>query len=66
MGVGLGLEFDWAARAYARVAGAARRVGGGLRKLLPLSRRGTVLMLVVAAVLVLLAMVLNVIFGLGV
>jgi hypothetical protein len=52
----LALEFDWAARAYARVARLARRVGGRLRKLLPRSKRGVVLTVVVvaAAVVVLL------------
>ena len=45
----LALEFDWAARAYARVARLARRVGGRLRKLLPRSKRDAVLMLVVVA-----------------
>jgi hypothetical protein len=45
----LALEFDWAARAYARVARLARRVGGRLRKLLPDSKRGVVLTVVVVA-----------------
>jgi hypothetical protein len=45
----LALEFDWAGRAYARVARLACRVGGRLRKLLPRSKRGAVLMLVVVA-----------------
>ena len=52
----LALEFDWAARAYARAARLARGVGGRLRKLLPRSKRGVVLTVVVvaAAVVVLL------------
>jgi hypothetical protein len=50
----LALEFDWAARAYARVARLARRVGGRLRKLLPRSKRGIVLTVVVAAAVVVL------------
>lgn len=51
----LALEFDWAARGYARVACVARRVGGRLRRLLPRSKRGVVLtMAVVVAVAVLL------------
>ena len=52
----LALEFDWAARAYARAARLARGVGGGLRRLLPRSKRGVVLTVVVvaAAVVVLL------------
>lgn len=37
----LALEFDWAARVYARVARLARRGGGRLRKLLPRSKRGS-------------------------
>jgi hypothetical protein len=45
----LALEFDWAARAYARVARLARRVGERLRNLLPRSKRGAILMLVVVA-----------------
>ena len=49
----LALEFDWAARAYARVARLARRAGGRLRKLLPDSKRGVVLTVVVVAVVVL-------------
>lgn len=48
----LALEFDWAARAYARVARLARRVGGRLRKLLPRSKRGVALAVVVAVALV--------------
>lgn len=35
----LAFEFDWAARAYARVARLGRRGGGWLRKLLPHSKR---------------------------
>ena len=45
----LALEFDWAARAYARAARLARGVGGRLRKLLPRSKRGVVLTVVVVA-----------------
>ena len=48
----LALEFDWAARAYAGVARLARKVGGRLRKLFPRSKRGIVLTVVVAAVVV--------------
>jgi len=48
----LALEFDWAARAYARVARMARRVGGRLRKLLPRSKRGVVLTVVTTVVVV--------------
>ena len=50
----LALEFDWAARAYARVARVARGVGGRLRRLLPRSKRGVVLTVVVAAAVVVL------------
>jgi hypothetical protein len=50
----LALEFDWAARAYARVARLARGVGGRLRKLLPDSKRGVVLTVVVVAAVVIL------------
>ena len=50
----LALEFDWAARAYARVAHVARGVGGRLRRLLPRSKRGVVLTVVVAAAVVVL------------
>lgn len=50
----LALEFDWAARAYARVARVARGVGGSLRRLLPRSKRGVVLTVVVAAAVVVL------------
>jgi len=45
----LALKFDCAARAYARVARLARGAGGRLRKLLPRSKRGVVLAVVVAA-----------------
>jgi hypothetical protein len=55
----LALEFDWAARAYARVARLARRVGGRLRKLLPRSKRGVVLTVVVVAALVVLPIVVT-------
>jgi hypothetical protein len=48
----LALEFDWAARAYARVARLARGVEGRLRKLLPRSKRGVVLTVVVTAAVV--------------
>jgi hypothetical protein len=44
----LALEFDWAARAYARVARLARRVGGRLRTLLANSKRAVVLTVAVA------------------
>lgn len=50
----LALEFDWAARAYARVARVARGVGGRFRRLLPRAKRGVVLTVVVAAVAVVL------------
>ncbi len=50
----LALEFDWAARAYARVARVACGVGGRLRRLLPRSKRGVVLTVVVAAAVVVL------------
>jgi hypothetical protein len=50
----LALKFDWAARAYARVARLARTVGGRLRKVLPRSKRSVVLAVaVVVAVVVL-------------
>ena len=48
----LALEFDRAARAYARAARLARGVGGRLRRLLPRSRRGVVLTVVVPVVVV--------------
>lgn len=50
----LALEFDWAARAYARVARLGRRIGGRLRKLLPRSKRGVLVTVVVSGVVVLL------------
>ena len=51
----LALEFDWAARLYAKVAKLAKKAAGGLRRLFPESRRGVamaVLVLVVALGLV--------------
>jgi hypothetical protein len=48
----LALEFDWAARAYARAARLARGAGGRLRRLLSRSKRGVVLTVVVVAVAV--------------
>lgn len=54
----LALEFDWAARLYAKVARLAKRVAGRFRKLLPKSRFG-----VAVAVVVLVAM-LGLVFAL--
>jgi hypothetical protein len=48
----LALEFDWAA--YARAARLAQRVRGRLRNLLPRSRRGLLLTVVVAMAVVVL------------
>ena len=48
----LALEFNWAARAYARVASLARGVGGRLRRLLPRSTPGVVLAAVLVAAVV--------------
>ena len=42
----LALEFDWAARLYAKVAKLAKRVAGRFRKLLPKSKRGIALTVV--------------------
>jgi hypothetical protein len=50
----LALEFDWAARAYARVAHLARGVRRRLRELSPRSRRGVVLTVVAVVALVVL------------
>lgn len=43
----LALEFDWAARLYAKVAKLAKRAAGGLRRLFPKSRLGVVATVVV-------------------
>ena len=50
----LALEFDWAARANARAARLPQRVRGRLRNLLPRSRRGLLLTVVVAMAVVVL------------
>lgn len=52
----LALEFDWAARLYAKVARLAKRVAGRFRKLLPTSRFG------VAVAVVVLVTVLGLVF----